>query len=108
LGYIKKCFIKKSLEVIFFLCFYLIGCNQDRIPFSYRYTSPKEVIIDYQGKQYTLKPNTKLNTAFEYSFEPDGDLDIVINGIEYEIDSPFDIDNKKKKKTKKTTVKTKK
>ncbi|MDH3349695.1 MAG: hypothetical protein OEM02_16535, partial [Desulfobulbaceae bacterium] len=86
------------------------GCGEGR-PFTYRYTSAQEVIITYQNRNYTLTQG-KLNsdTPFNYEFEADGDVDIVLKGKHYEIDSPYDKDKKKSKKKvvkKKKTVKQK-
>ena len=96
-----------SIGVVFFLS----GCGSDR-PFSAKYTSPNQVIITYQGKQYTLnRYGIPASVPFQYRFEEDGDLDLNINGELYEVDSPYDIDKKKKspkkapKKVPKKTVK---
>lgn len=83
---------------------FLSGCGSDR-PFSAKYTSPNQVIITYQGKQYTLnRYGIPASTPFQYRFEDDGDLDLNINGELYEVDSPYDRD-KRKKKVKKTVRK---
>ena len=105
---------KKILTFLFPACFalglifILSGCGEGR-PFSYRYTSAQEVIITYQNRDYTLTQG-KLNpdTPFSYEFEPDGDVDIVLEGKHYEIDSPYDKDKKKTKKKKSTKIKTSK
>ena len=86
------------------------GCGEGR-PFSYHYTSAQEVIISYQNRDYTLTQGKhNPDTPFSYEFEPDGDVDIVLEGKHYEIDSPYDKDKKKSKKKvvkKKKTVKKK-
>ena len=85
-----------------------IGCGQD-LPFEYRYLSANQVQIRYQEKVYDLQRfGPKINTPFDYAFEPDGDLDITIAGKTYDIDSPYDIDKPKKKKVKKKKKKTRK
>ena len=54
--------------------------------------------IEYQGKRYRLNRYSQSGVLpFDYSFESDGDLDLVINGREYEIESPYDRDSTKKK-----------
>ncbi|MDH4318648.1 MAG: hypothetical protein OEV64_09685 [Desulfobulbaceae bacterium] len=83
----------------------LSGCGQDR-PFSYRYTSAKQVVITYKNISYTLTMGGQNPpTPFAYEFEPDGDIDITIEGKTYEIDSPYDRDKKKSSSTKKSTSK---
>ncbi|MCI5165105.1 MAG: hypothetical protein D3903_03180 [Candidatus Electrothrix sp. GM3_4] len=88
----------------------LAGCGSNR-PFSAEYTSPNQVAIIYQGKQYMLnRYGISSSVPFSYRFEDDGDLDLTIDGRLYEVDSPYDIDKKKKKvkkKAKKKTVKKK-
>lgn len=85
---------------------FLAGCGSER-PFSARYTSPNQVIITYQGKQYTLnRYGIAASVPFAYRFEDDGDLDLTIGGKLYEVDSPYDKD-KDKKKVKKKAVQTK-
>ncbi len=76
---------------------FLIGCSQEQLPFQYRYLSPDQVEVVYQGKKYQLSRASAIQAPFRYRFEQDGDLDIVLDGVEYEIESPFDIDKKKKK-----------
>ena len=67
----------------------LTGCGPD-LPFSARYTSPDQVIINYQGKQYILnRYGIPSSVPFSYRFEEDGDLDLTINGKLYEVDSPY-------------------
>ena len=76
----------------------LAGCGPDR-PFSAEYTSPNQVVIIYQGKQYTLdRYGIPASVPFGYRFEDDGDLDLTIDDKLYEVDSPHDKDKKKVKK----------
>ncbi len=87
------------------------SCGQGKRPFEAEYTSRNDVTIIYQGKNYHLnrfQPTSGL--PFEYSFEEDGDLDVIINDRRYEVDSPYDIDKKKvnQKTTKKKTYTKKK
>ena len=88
----------------------LTGCGPDR-PFSAEYTSPNQVVIVYQGKEYTLdRYGIPASVPFGYRFEDDGDLDLTIDDELYEVDSPYDKDKDKKKvkkKIKKKTVKKK-
>lgn len=72
------------------------------------------MVLTYQGKNYNLNRLQKTEgLPFQYSFENDGDLDLMVAGKQYEIDSPYDTDKKKttkkaaskKKKTKKKTKK---
>jgi hypothetical protein len=84
------------------------GCGPE-LPFEAEYISPNQVIVTYQGKQYTLdRYGTPTQTPFTYRFEDDGDIDLTIDGQVYDVDSPYDRDRKKvKKTTKKKTVKKK-
>jgi len=91
------------------LCTFLLGgCGEER-PFTYHYSSPQQVVIKYKGQDFQLNmstPNKKV--PFTYEFERDGDLNINIEGKNYEIDSPYDHDKKKaKKKAKKKVNKSK-
>ncbi|MCI5150879.1 MAG: hypothetical protein D3916_16100 [Candidatus Electrothrix sp. MAN1_4] len=87
-----------------FLGFSLAACGPD-LPFTAEYTSPNQVIITYQGKQYTLnRYGIPASVPFSYRFEDDGDLDLTVDGKLYEVDSPYDRDKKKKKKGKEKTV----
>ena len=89
------------------LSFCLVGCGEGR-PFQAKYTSRYRVIITYQGKEYILERyGIPAQTPFRYRFEQDGDLDLTINGREYEIDSPYDVDSNKPKKKITNTAKTK-
>ncbi|WPD24805.1 MAG: hypothetical protein Q3M24_14130 [Candidatus Electrothrix aestuarii] len=84
---------------------FLTSCGSER-PFSARYTSPNQVIITYQGKQYTLnRYGIAASVPFAYRFEDDGDLDLTIGGKLYEVDSPYDRDKDKKKVKKKKPMK---
>ncbi len=85
----------------------LVGCGSSNNPFEAQFMSRDEAIVTFQGKQYHLSrfQEAPADLPFEYAFEPDGDLDLTLDGKEYELDNPFDIDSKKKKKT--TTVKKK-
>lgn len=91
-----------------FVFIFAMGCGQD-LPFEYRYISANLVQIKYMDSVYELnRYGTKTDGPFEYQFEPDGDLDIIIAGKTYEIDSPYDIKKTKVKKKKTTTSKKKK
>ena len=86
----------------------LISCGSER-PFSAKYTSPNQVVIIYQGKQYTLnRYGISPSVPFGYRFEDDGDLDLTVGDRLYEVDSPYDRDKDKKKVKKKTKPTTKK
>ncbi len=84
------------------------SCSREKFPFTYTYTSRDTVIIDYLGQNYTLKQGAHVDIPFTYRFEPDGDVNISIDGKEYEIDSPYDEDRNKKKKAKSKKKKSKK
>ncbi|MCI5140228.1 MAG: hypothetical protein D3909_00465 [Candidatus Electrothrix sp. ATG1] len=100
--------IKSVLTLGFGLGMFLTGCGPD-LPFTAKYTSPNQVIIMYQGKQYTLERyGISAPVPFGYRFEEDGDLDLTIDGKLYEVESPYDVDRKKVKKKKKKTVQNKK
>ena len=76
----------------------LASCGSGR-PFSAKYTSPNQVVIAYQGKQYTLnRYGISASVPFGYRFEDDGDLDLTINGKLYEVESPYDREKKREKK----------
>jgi hypothetical protein len=80
--------------------FLTLSCSQENRPFQAKYLSPNQVLITYQGKQYTLnRYGVSAQTPFQYRFEPDGDLDLFIGGSSYDVDSPYDIDRKKYKKS---------
>lgn len=97
----KNIVLKSAVMVMSVL--FLMACGQD-LPFEYRYLSRDIVQIQYQGKMYQLnRLGQRVPTPFDYQFEPDGDIDIRIDGKTYDIDSPFDIDKPKVKK--KTTKK---
>lgn len=98
----KRC----CLPLLIALGFAISACSGDSRPFEAVYTSRNDVTINYQGRDYRLnrfQPGG--NLPFKYAFEGDGDLNLVVDGQEYEIESPYDVDNKKKKK--KTSVKKK-
>ena len=101
----------KYMSAVLTLVILFWGCGEN-LPFAYRYLSANQVQIEYQGNTYHLNRfGPKSNTPFKYRFEPDGDLDIMIAGKTFDIDSPYDIDSpksKKKKKKKKKSSKTKK
>jgi len=79
---------------------FLTGCGEDP-PFEYRYLARDVVVVDYQGTQYRLTPEREQDDLpFTYEFEPDGDLNLELDGREYEIESPYDVDLLKKKKRK--------
>lgn len=94
------------LFVSLFITTTLNGCSGEKRPFEVQYTSPNDATITYKGNVYQLNRfRPASNLPFDYEFENDGDLNLVVDSKEYEIESPYDID-KKKKKTK--TVKKKK
>ena len=77
----------------------VLGCGQD-MPFEYRYLSANTVQIKYLDQVYQLdRFGERVDAPFNYEFESDGDLDIVLAGKKYEIESPYDIDKPKKKKS---------
>ncbi|WP_446012022.1 hypothetical protein [Candidatus Electrothrix sp.] len=85
----------------------LVACGPD-LPFTAEYSSPNQVVIQYQGKKYILERyGIPASVPFSYRFEKDGDLDLTINGKLYEVDSPYDRDKKKIKKKVNKTVKKK-
>ena len=104
---IRNCFVYGMILSISGLSF--TGCGRD-LPFQYEYTSPDDVRINYLGTTYALNKNRHSQAPFDYAFEPDGDVDIVIDGVEYEIESPYDssgslLKSKKKKAPKKRSTK---
>jgi hypothetical protein len=98
--------MKKNWMMLFLIPACFVGCSSEPLPFDAHYTSKDSVTVTYEGKKYILDRRSSVTkTPFNYSFEPDGDLDLIINGTEYEVDSPYDVDSKKKK-NKKTSKKT--
>jgi hypothetical protein len=102
----KKVSFLVMIFVLFFLMFFTFGCDSTpRAPtfkqmgsFEYRFSECREVVIKYQGQLYTVRQNDgydgdRFNQTlpFVYEFEDDGDLDIRINGRDYDLDSPCDI-----------------
>lgn len=104
--------MKKTLHILILITalFVITACSTEKRPFEAQYTSRNSVIITYQGQKYFLNRFTPTaGVPFDYSFERDGDLNLVINGKDYEVDSPYDRDKKKKiKKTVKKKIKKKK
>ncbi|MEN8141611.1 MAG: hypothetical protein ABFR97_10350 [Thermodesulfobacteriota bacterium] len=100
--------MKQTYLTFIGLTLLLAGCSSEPPPFTARYLSPNLVEVDYQGTKYNLDRSApqEAETPFSYSFEEDGDLDIVINGKSYEVDSPYDIDRPKRKTTRKSSRKT--
>ena len=77
-------------KIIVFLLTFLflitIGCGQD-LPFEYQYVSANMVQIKYLNSVYELsRYGDKINAPFEYEFEADGDLEIIIADKAYDID----------------------
>lgn len=91
------------------LCMAISACSSDNRPFTAVYTSRNDVTVTYQGKDFRLNRFQRdPSVPFQYAFEGDGDLNLVIDGREYEVESPFDVDAKKKKTKKPSTEKKKK
>lgn len=92
------------------MCFLLAACGSQERAFEAKYSSPNDVMVTYKGQTYHINRFQQLdNTPFSYAFEQDGDLNLVVEGKEYEIDSPYDFDRKKwAKKTVKKKTKLKK
>lgn len=103
----KKVSFLVMIFVLFFLMFFTFGCDSTpRAPtfkqmgsFEYRFSECREVTLKYKGETYILRQNDNLDgdrfnqtLPFVYEFEDDGDLDIRINGRDYDLDSPCDID----------------
>lgn len=92
----------RTLAAGLFSLFLTLGCNQEKLPFTAKYISPNQVLVTFQGRQHTLNrygPATQV--PFQYRFEPDGDLNLFINGRTYDVDSPYDIKRKKSASAKK-------
>jgi hypothetical protein len=82
------------------------GCDRNDRPFTARYISENQVIVTYKNTSYTLnRYGLPARTPFRYRFEPDGDLNLFIGGTEYDVDSPYDIDRKKRRTKKKSAEK---
>ena len=65
----------------------LVSCSSEELPFTYFYLSRDTVDTGFQGKSYLLQQGERRPAPFAYAFEPDGDMDITIDGKSYEIDS---------------------
>lgn len=77
------------------------GCSPEPPPFAAEYVSQNTVLVTYQGRQHVLnRYDRSAPVPFQYRFEDDGDLDLLIDGRTYEVDSPYDRDVSKKKKKK--------
>ena len=86
------------------LCMATVGCGQNNLPFAAKYISRNRAVVSCQGKNYTLdRYGVAARTPFQYRFEPDGDLNLFIDGREYDVDSPYDIDRKKSRRNTTTT-----
>lgn len=60
--------------------------------------------VTYQKRQHVLnRYSASAPVPFQYRFEEDGDLDLLIDGTTYEVDSPYDRDRAKNKKKKAAT-----
>lgn len=60
-------------------------------PFAVRYLTSKSAEVNYDGKTYQI--SNAINHSeypFQYLFEDDGDIDLTLNGREYEIENPED------------------
>ena len=91
-----------------FSLFLTLSCSPEERPFQAKYLSANQVLVTYQGKQYTLnRYGVSAQTPFQYRFEPDGDLNLFMGENSYEVDSPYDIDQKKRKKRTKSSTKKK-
>jgi hypothetical protein len=103
----KKVSFLVMIFVLFFLSIFMVACDSTpRAPtfkqmgsFEYRFSECREVVIKLKGQLYTVRQNDgydgdRFNQTlpFVYEFEDDGDLDIRINGRDYDLDSPCDID----------------
>lgn len=86
----------------------LLGSCSSEKPFTAKYVSATEVIVSHLGKDYRLTRFTSPATVpFGFRFEDDGDLDLFFGDDHYEVDSPYDIDSKPRKKKVKKSVKRK-
>jgi len=100
--------ISKGLLLCIFFSMWIVGCSQEKPPFEAVYTSKNDVTVTYQGKKYMLnRYDPSVKTPFAYSFEDDGDLDLSFGDKHYEVDSPYDVDSKKKTTKKKNVSKKK-
>lgn len=80
------------------------GCSQETPPFEAKYLSRNTVHVTYQNRQHVLnRYSASAPVPFQYRFEEDGDLDLLIDGKTYEVDSPYDRDRAKNKKKKAAT-----
>ena len=104
-----KCYKSVLGSIVTGLCLWgLTGCGEvDRdLPFQYSYLSPTEVAVRYAGSVYHLRQDGNSDeTPFDFQFESDGDVNIVLDGKRYEIDSPYDEGGKALKKSTKTPKK---
>ena len=60
-------------------------------PFAVRYLTSKSAEVKYAGQTYQISDGINHSEyPFQYAFEEDGDIDLILNGREYEIESPED------------------
>lgn len=107
--------MKKLLLVLIFAfisSIFLSACGgggerefEEEGPLKYRFLSSAKVEVVYGGKTYMMNRYGDNDVPFRYDFEDDGDLNIYIGGRSYDLDSPYDIEYKKKKKKKKVVKK---
>lgn len=73
------------------------GCSSEPPPFEAKFISPDQVVVTYQGREHILnRHGGSAPVPFKYSFEEDGDLDLLIDGRNHEVDSPYDRDSSRK------------
>lgn len=61
-------------------------------PFAVRYLTSRSAEVKYAGQLYQISNTVNHDEyPFQYSFEDDGDIDLILDGIEYEIESPEDV-----------------
>ena len=86
--------------------FFLVGCepNSDNYshsssdqgvihegPFEVRYLTSQSAEVKYEGRLYQISNAVNHDEyPFRYSFEDDGDIDLILNGREYEVENPED------------------
>jgi hypothetical protein len=76
----------------------MAGCSSEPPPFEAKYLSPDQVLVVYQDRKHVLnRHGGAAPVPFTYRFEEDGDLDLLIDGRSYEVDSPYDRDRSRKK-----------